>query len=46
MKRNNTPPGNPDHGDINKDFKIVMFGMFKDIKDKSEIWSREKSKES
>lgn len=38
--------GIPGRGDINKDFKMIMFDMFKYMKDKNEIWDREKSKEN
>lgn len=37
------PTGNPDNGAINKDVKIIMLDMFKDIKNKIEVFGREKS---
>ena len=42
IKRNSTPTWNPDHGDINKDFKIIIFDMFKDIKVRSEADKNQK----
>lgn len=46
MKRNNTPTRNPDRGDINKDCKVIMFGMFQDIKIKVRSGAQKNHKKS